>query len=121
MSETLIELGGAGAWVPGSCTLPTAERPVRVEAFTALFVEAVLGIERPSPGRLRLDLYTAPEVAARAAELVTRETRCCSFFTFTLTATAGTLTLEAAVDAAHTLVLDALAERAAAARQAGRP
>jgi hypothetical protein len=119
MAEMLIELGDV-AWVPTSCTLPTEERPVRAEAFTALFAEAVRGTDRPDPGRLRLELDPAPEVAARAADLATRETGCCSFFTFTLAATAGTLTLDIAVDAAHTLVLDALAGEVAAARRAGR-
>jgi hypothetical protein len=109
---------GDAAWVPASCTLPTEERPVRADAFNVLFAE-VRGIDRPDPGRLRLDLHPVPEVAARAAELATRETACCSFFTFTLTATAGTLTLDIAVDAAHTPVLDALADQVATARQSG--
>lgn len=119
MAEMLIELGAA-AWVPTSCTLPTDERPVRAETFTALFAEAVRGTDRLDPGRLRLDLDPTPQVAARAADLATRETGCCSFFTFTLTATAGTLTLDIAVDAAHTLVLDALAGQVATAPQAGQ-
>lgn len=118
MAEMLIELGGA-AWVPTSCTLPTEERPVRVGAFTALFAEAVRGTYRPDPGRLRLDLDPTPALAAGAADLAMRETECCSSFTFTPTATAGTLMLDIAVDAAHP-VLDALAGQVAAACQAGQ-
>jgi hypothetical protein len=39
---------------------------------------------------------------------------CCSFFTFMLTARAGSLVLDVAVPALQISVLDALAERAAA-------
>ena len=61
------------------------------------------------PARLRLDLRASPQVAGRTAELVTAETACCSFFTFTLTATEGRLKLDIAVPATHVDVLDALA------------
>jgi hypothetical protein len=40
---------------------------------------------------------------------MTRETACCGFFTFTLTATEKALSLEVTVPEAHTAVLDALA------------
>jgi hypothetical protein len=52
--------------------------------------------------------------AGRVAQLAATETACCSFFTFTLTATAGSLVLDVAVPAAQLPVLDALAARAAA-------
>jgi hypothetical protein len=104
------------SWAPASCTLPTAARPLRVAEFDDLFATSVTGVERVAPDELRLDLVAAPEVAARAAELVVRETGCCSFFTFTLTATAGTLTLGVAVSDAHVDVLDALAARTVAQR-----
>ena len=57
-------------------------------------------------------LRAEPEVAGRAAELAARETGCCSFFAFTLTATGGALTLDASVADPHVEVLDALAARA---------
>ena len=69
----------------------------------------MLGVERVEPARLRLDLRASPQVAGRAAELVTAETACCSFFTFTLTASDGRLVLDIAVPATHVDVLDALA------------
>ncbi len=109
------EIDTGGAWVPDACTLPTAQRPLRVAAFDELFTEAVRGIERPAPSRLRLDLHPGPQIAGRAAELAARETGCCSFFTFTLTATSGGLVLEVTVPDSRTAVLDALAARAAAA------
>lgn len=57
-------------------------------------------------------------MAARVADLLVRETDCCSFFTFTLTATDGTLLLEVAVPPAHVEVLDAIADGVAAGRGA---
>jgi hypothetical protein len=104
-----------GAWVPDACTLPTAQRPLRVAAFDELFTQAVRGIERPGPARLRLDFRAGPQIAGRAAELAAAETDCCSFFTFTLTVTGGSLVLEVTVPKSRIGVLDALAARAAAA------
>jgi hypothetical protein len=103
-----------GTWVPQACTLPTAERPLRVAAFDELFASAVRGIDRAEAARLRLDLNPSSATAARAAELALAETGCCSFFTFTLTADGGGLVLDIAVPAAQTAVLDALAARAVA-------
>ena|ERR1700691_3381949 len=111
----LSELTVDGAWVPDACTLPRAQRPLRVAAFDSLFAEAVRGIERVTPDRLRLDFQADPQVAGRVGELVAAETGCCSFFTFTLTATGGGLVLEVAVPEPHIGVLDALAARVAAA------
>lgn len=101
--------------MPEACTLPTVERPLRLAEFDELFVRSVLSVERLDPARLRLDLEPDASVAARAADLVVRETGCCSFFTFTLTATAGTVRLDVAVPATQVDVLDAMADRAAAA------
>jgi hypothetical protein len=61
---------------------------------------------------LRLELEPGPGPARRTAELISAETECCSFFTFTLTAAAGSLVLQIAVPPAQVAVLDALAERA---------
>jgi hypothetical protein len=108
------DLGDQKPWAPQACTLPTAERPLRAAEFDGLFGEAVTGVERVGPGRLRLALRASPQVAGRAAELVTAETACCSFFTFTLTATGGRLVLDVDVPAAYIDVLDALAARAVA-------
>ncbi|MEV4838269.1 hypothetical protein AB0K05_27425 [Nonomuraea sp. NPDC049486] len=35
------------AWVPSACTLPTAEQPLRVAEFDALFADAVRAVARP--------------------------------------------------------------------------
>jgi hypothetical protein len=96
-----------------ACTLSEAGRLARAGEFGRLFGETVRGLERPDPTWLRLELEPGPGPAGRTAELVAAETECCSFFTFTLTATAGSLTLDIRVPAALTDVLDGLAERAA--------
>lgn len=77
--------------------------------FGSLFADAVRRVERPGPTVLRLGLRPGPEVAARAARLAAAETRCCSFFAFTLRLTDGRVTLEVSVPPAHTAALDALA------------
>ncbi|MFB4289524.1 hypothetical protein ACBI99_17905 [Nonomuraea sp. ATR24] len=101
-------------WVPSSCTLPSAEQPLRVAEFDALFADAVRGVARPERTRLRLELALSPDNAARAAELAARENGCCSFFTFGLSIAAGSLTLDVAVPAEHVEVLDALQARVGA-------
>ncbi|WP_327092520.1 hypothetical protein OIE66_18325 [Nonomuraea sp. NBC_01738] len=108
-------------WVPSACTLPTAEQPLRVAEFDALFADAVQALERPERTRLRLELVFSPEYAARAAELSARENGCCSFFTFTLTVADGRLALEVAVPAEQVEVLEALQARAGAAAEAKWP
>lgn len=107
--------GPAPAWAPQACALPPSQLPLRVAEFDGLFAEAVRGVERVGPTRLRLELQASPQVAGRAAALVAAETECCSFFTFTLTATSGGLALEASVPTPHTGVLDGLADLAVAA------
>lgn len=102
--------------MPSACTLPTVDRPLRVAEFDDLLSTAVERLERPAPGELRLGLVASPEVAGSAAALAARETACCSFFTFTLTATGGALSLSVTVPPAQVEVLDALAARAGAVR-----
>jgi hypothetical protein len=101
-----------------ACTLPTAEQPLRVAEFDALFAESLRDVERVSGTRVRLTLDAASEETAK--DLTARETSCCSFFTF---AFAGggedRLTLEVSVPAAYADVLSALTGRAVAA--AGLP
>jgi len=96
-----------------ACTLNQAGRVARAAQFGELFTETVRTVERPDPTWLRLDLEPGPGPAGQVAELVAAETECCSFFTFTLTATAGSLVLDIRVPAAHAGVLDSLAARAA--------
>ena len=99
-------------WIPDSCTLPTAERPLRVAEFGSLFASSLRRVERPSATRLELTL--AEEASPAAADLTARESACCSFFRFDLVPEPGTVRLVIEVPAAQTAILDALATRAAA-------
>jgi len=99
---------------PPACTLPTVDRPLRLAEWDVLFRSAAIAVQRTDPMQARLRLRAEPEVAARAADLTVRETQCCSFFTFALTATGGQLTLDVSTPAGQIAVLEALVERARA-------
>lgn len=98
-------------WVPAACTLPTAEQPLRRGEFDALFAEDVLRVDQLSPLQVRLELRPDAEVAARAAGLAAKETGCCSFFTFALAITEGTVSMTVSTEQEHRTVLAALGAR----------
>jgi hypothetical protein len=108
------------SWVPESCTLPTVEQPLRVAEFDGLFRRAI-DVTRPGLTCLQLTLPAEPAVAAAAAGLAARETRCCSFFTFTMTVTSQQLELTIAVPTGQVDVLDVLSARIQVARAQGAP
>lgn len=99
------------AFTIASCTLPTAEQPFRADEFDTFVRAAVRSAEPVASTTLRLRLVPTPEVAAQVAHLMTRETACCGFFTFVLTARADELTLEVSVPDRRRDVLDAIARR----------
>lgn len=97
-------------WVPDSCTLPTAEQPLRVAEFDQLFADHLVSAGRIDPRTLELVLTA--ESRDTAADLVARESSCCSFFHFTLAEPDhGQVRLRIEVPPARTGVLDGLAER----------
>ncbi|MEU4606090.1 hypothetical protein AB0F43_24140 [Kribbella sp. NPDC023972] len=97
-------------WATEACTLPTADQPLRVAEFDALFAEHLKGAARVNP--TTLDLSLAAEAHASAADLTARETECCSFFRFELTPLGDDrLRLRIGVPPAHVGVLDALSAR----------
>src|SRR5215207_10411955 len=67
--------------VPAACTLPTADRPLRVAEFGAFFASAG-AVSRPAPGWLRVRFPVSDDAAVQ--DLVARESACCSFFTFAI-------------------------------------
>jgi len=99
-----------------ACTLPTEAQPLRVREFDALLATAVRSARRIGPLTLRVDLLPTPEVAATVANLLVRETACCSFFTFTMVAADGSLELEISVLSKQAAVLDAIHEQIRAVR-----
>jgi hypothetical protein len=101
--------------VPESCTLPTSERPLRLAEFDTLFRTAVTGQQRTSATVLELSLTPKPEVAAAAAALAVGESRCCSFFRFVITVDPREVQLTIRVPETHVDVLNAVADRVAAA------
>ncbi|MBY8873979.1 hypothetical protein K7640_19305 [Micromonospora sp. PLK6-60] len=104
------------AWVPDSCALPTAERPLRLAEFDQFFRDSVRGVDRRSGRHLRLWLAGDGQVEEAARELTARESSCCSFFAFDVSRSGpDLLALDVRVPAAHVDVLDGLAARAASA------
>jgi hypothetical protein len=119
-------------WVAvDACTLPTAERPLRVAEFDALFAANVTDVRRRGSTGVRLALVGPQGLRERVQDLAHRETECCSFFTFSLSASdlgdrdsteAERLSLDVDVPTERTDVLDALADRARRlARTEARP
>ncbi len=94
-----------------ACTMPTAERPLRLAEFDALFTTAVGSVERRGAD-VRMHLFGTGGLLARVRDLTARETSCCSFFAFTVDGTDHDVTLDISVPPARQEVLDALAERA---------
>ena len=113
-------------WVPlNACTLPTADRPLRVAEFDDLFATALRAVHpHPSAPQARLVLAGDDTLPKRVQQLADAETSCCSFFTFTVielqdkashAPSASTrLALDIGVPPAHADVLHALVARAAA-------
>jgi hypothetical protein len=94
-----------------ACTMPTAERPLRLAEFDSLFASAVRSVERRG-NDVRMHLAGDDGLIERVRDLTARETSCCSFFTFTVDGTDQDLTLDVSVPPARQEILDALAERA---------
>ncbi|MFC3991118.1 hypothetical protein [Actinoplanes siamensis] len=99
------------AWTPQACTLPAADRPLRLAAFDELSATALLDQQRPSSTALCWELDPAAEATAR--DLAGRESSCCSLFTFTFDPGDGVLRMLIAVPGAQVDLLDALQHRAA--------
>jgi regulator of RNase E activity RraA len=102
--------------VPDACTLPTAARPLRLAEFDALFAGALDEVRQVDPTHARLRLSGPAGLAATVRDLSARETRCCSFFAFTVTAESApdgdVVVLDVEVPAEHAGVLASLAQRA---------
>lgn len=109
--------------VPDACTLPTAERPLRLAEFDDLFATAVRRVEPVTATHIRMWLTGPAGLEATVRDLTARETACCSFFTFTVTGEpgddSGALTLDVEVPGQYADVLASLAERASTVSAGG--
>ncbi len=94
-----------------ACALPDAERPLRLAEFDTLFAEAVVDVERNGDAA-RLRLSGPAGLRERVLDLTERESRCCSFFDFTVQGLDGDLELVIAVPPEQHDVLEALVDRA---------
>ncbi|WP_445183334.1 hypothetical protein ACTXG6_33115 [Pseudonocardia sp. Cha107L01] len=102
-----------GFEVPASCTLPTAQHPVRVAELEALFATASR-IERVGDRHLRVSFPGDHGLDSQVRELTARESECCSFFDFTVSARPGQVVLDVRVPAVRVDVLDGLAQLSSA-------
>lgn len=106
-------------WVPDACTLATAQRPLRLAEFDQLFTASARAADRLTPHHLRVTIPGGPDVEARVRDLADRESRCCAFFTFTVSAPDPAIVqLDIEVPPLHRDVLDALQARATTVRGA---
>lgn len=95
-----------------ACTMPTAERPLRLAEFDALFASSLTRLDTGSDG-VRMELRGDAGLYDRVQDLATREATCCSFFTFTVDGTDTDVDLSISVPPARRDILHALAARAA--------
>ncbi|MBB2892025.1 hypothetical protein [Flexivirga oryzae] len=108
-------------WAPAdACTLPTAQRPLRVAEFDGLFAKSLHDVEQPRRTRARLLLEGSLDLPTQVQDLITGETSCCSFFNFTATSTTdpdahtARVVLDVEVPAERADVLAGLVDRARA-------
>ncbi|CAM3769704.1 hypothetical protein OCAE111667_25425 [Occultella aeris] len=98
--------------IPDACTLPTAERPVRLAEFDELLTGPVRSADRESPTRLTLRLHSSDDdLEEITRDLAAREAQCCSFFGFTVAADGSDVVLGIEVPPQHTSILDSLQAR----------
>ena len=96
-----------------ACTLPTAERPLRLAEFDDLFATSLRAVERMSATQAHLLLEGGPGVAERTQALADAESSCCAFFTFGVTETpGGVVAFDIEVPTAYAEVLAGLVVRA---------
>ncbi|MDQ2708589.1 MAG: hypothetical protein M3Z25_13540 [Actinomycetota bacterium] len=92
--------------IPSCCTLPSAQRPVRLAEFEVLFAHAV-SAQHLNAQHLRVSFADTTEATVR--DLAARESSCCSFFEFTVTSADDRVLFDVDVPAPRCEVLDGLA------------
>ena len=113
------DAGGLGWADVDACTLPTAERPLRLAEFDDLFATSLRSVDCYDGVRARLQMRGGDELAARTRRLAEAESSCCSFWTFNVAEDeSGDVALDVEVPAAYTDVLAGLVSRVEAAMAA---
>lgn len=97
--------------IPHSCTLPTAERPIRLREFDTLLGLAT-SAEREAATHLTFYFDDVDGLEAQARDLTARESSCCSFFDFKVAKDADQVLVGVGVPAQHSAILDSLQSRA---------
>ncbi|NED97837.1 hypothetical protein G1H11_21285 [Phytoactinopolyspora alkaliphila] len=120
-----MDTPAGSSFVPDSCTLPTAEQPLRVAEFQALFAASLREVRRASSTQLVLELDADPGVEHVTRDLAAREGQCCSFFTFSFTrgeASPGrSLEMSVSVPNVHVAVLDGVQRLASSSMSSPGP
>jgi hypothetical protein len=118
MNANLTDNPEGPGWVDvAACTLPTAERPLRLAELDDLFGTSLRAVDRISDTRAILTLAGDSELTHRAQGLADAESACCSFFTFRVSTTApGQVRIDIEVPTAYSHVLAALVARAESSR-----
>ena len=107
---------GSLAWAEvAACTLPSADRPLRVADFDALFAAHLVRAERTDLTAARLVMAGGPGVADRVQRLADAESSCCAFFDFTVADEGDEVVLGVRVPPTYADVLAGLVARAASA------
>jgi hypothetical protein len=110
--------GGLGGGPVDACTLPTAERPVRLAEIDSLFATTYRAVERRGDTHARLLLAGDASLPIRVRAFADAESACCSFFTFGVsTLDSGLVAFDIDVPPSYAAVLDGLVARA---QDAGR-
>jgi hypothetical protein len=94
-----------------ACTLPTAQRPLRLAEFDSIFSSAVQSVTR-TEAEVVIRLVGNSGLREQIRDLAERETACCSFFTFAIEGGDDEVELRVSVPPARRDILDALASRA---------
>jgi hypothetical protein len=102
------------------CTLPTAALPARLMEFDEFFRRQVSAPRRIGPHRAEFTFASVDGLYAQIADLVARESACCSFFEFTIDqrsqpSAKDQLVLRVGVPQSYDDVLETLMDRAVAA------
>lgn len=94
--------------IPTACTLPTAERPIRLKEFDDLLATSSRQADRTSATSRTLHLAGGDDLEQRTRDLSARETECCLFFTFHIASEDDGVVLTVSVPPQHSGILDSL-------------